>query len=165
MDRIPATLHAPSAPSDNTGVARWWAGLSDKQCGECVGLWDPRHDFCTHALTAEDDGQPAWRKLPLVVGRFTDPDDSSDGDDWRPDHFEHLLSHPEIWPLEADPWQVGGVCTRHEAARAALRAGHILAGFVCPLAATDCPMRRLLALLPGRDVRLRMISNAPLPKS
>jgi hypothetical protein len=72
--------------------------------------------------------------------------------DFPIDFYEYLVNH-EISLSDTRSYHV---CTQHEAAAAVVRAGLIPAAFACPLGRADCPMRRVLAVEPGRSLRLEV---------
>lgn len=144
MTLPPADL--PPSPAS----ADWWDSLSDSHRTELLALCDPRQDECFFGVDPEGGEPPAVRG-----GRFLPHDDAWGLEEWGPDWFDHLMEHPEwvelMRPVE---FHVGGVCTAHPTARAALAAGHIPAEFTCPFTSTSCPMRRFLESAPGFSVRL-----------
>ena len=150
MSPIPPDLSAPLLPGEDALLCAWWDGLSPDQRGTLANLFDPRQDDCFFGVDPEGGEPPTVRG-----GRFVPHDDAWGLEDWGPDWFDYLMEHPE-WVELMQPVQfhVGGVCTRHPAARAALAAGHIPADFDCPFASADCPMRRLVGASGGRSLRL-----------
>jgi flagellar motor switch/type III secretory pathway protein FliN len=66
------------------------------------------------------------------------------------DFYEYLVNHE----ITLDDGPKYHICTQHEAAESVVRAGTIPATFSCPLGRSSCPMRRLLAIDPGRSLRL-----------
>ena len=98
-----------------------------------------------------------------VRGRFQREDEISRKDEaedaFPKDLYEYFVNH-EISLAEERQYHV---CTAHEAARAALRAGVIPAGFACPLERAECPMRGVLALAPGRSLHLEIVVRLRCP--
>jgi hypothetical protein len=144
-------------PADSAVVLRWLAGLSASTRRELANLWDERGDSCSRSAETLGDGRSAWHRLPIVRGRFPRPGEVADDEEWRADHFEYLLDHPEIWVMDQPSdlrrsFHIG--CTAHRAARDVLKAGHIPADFACPLASAACPLRKLLSLAPGQSFHL-----------
>lgn len=115
--------------SDATEIHEWWRGLPS----------DVRHEL------TRDPGRPPRR----LVARFVEPDEPAEEPG---DFYEHLVNHE----VTLDDGPVFHICTALPEARAAIRAGRIPAGFVCPRAAADCPMRRLLGRRPGHDLQLSL---------
>lgn len=71
-------------------------------------------------------------------------------DDGNVELYEYLIAH-EVFLVEP---RGSFICTAHAAARAAVARGRIFPSFSCPLASSDCPMRALLDVAPGHEVRL-----------
>jgi hypothetical protein len=135
----------PDLPANVTATA-WWESLSAADQAELASLCDPRHDD----FFGPDADAPSVRG-----GRFVPHDDAWGLEDWGPAWFDHLLMNPELVEMWEPPqYRLGGICTRHPAARAVLAAGRISSDFACPFAASDCPMRRLLHASPTGSVRL-----------
>ncbi len=153
MPAFPLPLFVRSHPADAHAVQNWWDALPEADRAELMTLWDRRGNDCRFTHAADGDGAPAWHRLPIIEAEFAD--DDQPGDDWRPEWFDHLFSNPDEWVRWEPVWRTFFIgCTAHPAARAVLRAGFIPADFACPLASTDCPMRKLLEYEPGRSVRL-----------
>jgi hypothetical protein len=87
-----------------------------------------------------------------VVARFVEPGEVSEPAN---DFYEYLVNH-EICIDDGPKYHI---CSAHPDARAAVGAGYIPAGFRCPRGEKECPMRSLLALCPGRDVRLSLVRD------
>ncbi len=101
--------------------------------------------------TRQQDGSSVWHRVTIEVrGRFVDEDPGGVEEAFPLDFYEYLVNHEII--LDDGPKY--HVCTAHEAAESVVRAGTIPATFSCPLGRASCPMRRLLALDPGRSLRL-----------
>lgn len=90
-------------------------------------------------------------------GTFTDGDGGEE-ETFPVDLYEHVVAHEIVMIHE----QLFHVCTRHEAARWAIRTGRLPATFTCPLKQPGCPMRRLLALGQGRSLRFEENSPASI---
>jgi hypothetical protein len=121
--------------------------LSQTQAGEVAKWW--------RSLSADEQNElrNSGRRPPIrVVARFVEPGAGSEPAD---DFYEYLVNH-EIYIDDGPRFHI---CTAHPDARAAAAAGHIPAAFRCPRGETECPMRTLLDLCPGRDVRLSLVRD------
>jgi hypothetical protein len=153
QDRLTVGLNA----DDSAVVQQWLAGLSDATRRELAILWDDRGDTCSRSVETLEHGRARWNTLPIVRGRFVRPGEVADDEEWRADHFEYLLDHPEIW-IPEDPagprrsFHIG--CTSHQGARAVLATGRIPADFACPLNEALCPLLIILRLASGRSFQL-----------
>ncbi len=153
MSQLPPDLSAVVSPAENDSATAWWDGLSTAEQGELTTLSDPRQDECFFGVDPEGGEPPTVRG-----GRFIPHDDAWGLEEWGPDWFDYLMEHPEwVELMQPRQFELGGVCTAHPAARAALAAGHIPSDFTCPFAADDCPMRRLVS--GGRSLRLVGVSE------
>lgn len=136
-----------------------------------MALCDPRADACSYHRAPRQDGSSAWYGVNIRVrGRFVDATQEgaqgpeADRDERRDadygggqgasfvDFYEYLVNHE----ISLSDTRTYHICTRHEAAAEVVRAGMIPATFACPLGRADCPMRRLLAVEPGRSLRLEV---------
>jgi hypothetical protein len=159
MDEIPGQLVDGLSPDKGKEVAAWWAGLDDASRSHVADLCDPRQDESFFGAASD---------VPVVIGgRFVPGDDAAGWSEWHAELFDHLLSNPELVLFAPPVVRTFHVCTRHEAARAALAAGRIPADFQCPLGSGDCPLRRLLSVAPHQPraaLRLfgvRRLSSGP----
>src|SRR6266496_4636340 len=122
-------------------VQAWWAGLSDGTQSEILTLWDERVDTCFFTPMPEQPGENGSAAVPKVIGgKFASYEDTSGWDEWHAEYFDHLVNHPELVLLEPLVERTFYICTRHEAARAALAAGRIPPDFKCPFRLEGCPM-------------------------
>lgn len=148
---MPANQHACKLFALDGPAARWWDTLPEEAKRELELLWSDRAESCRFAC---DDGE--WKELPIVVGAVHFPNEDEDaaveGEDWNQDLYEYLINHPELALIEHGI--IHHICTRHPHARRVLRQGVIPKGFMCKLDQEACPMRALLAVQPGCDVRL-----------
>ena len=151
MDEMPADVLGRVAEDARAVVCRWWADLTDKQRGQLVAEWDERREMVFFTPEPGD----CWEMLPVVIGgRFIPKEQPLVSPEWHADYFEYLLKYPELL-VNAPAERVFALgCTAHPEARAALKAGCIPAGFTCPLANSECPMRKLLARAPGQSLVL-----------
>lgn len=151
MDELPADLLARIAAEARPAVERWWAGLSADDRRDALAAWDEAARDRFFAPSPD-----ALGPVPVVIGgRFVPAEQPLVGAEWHADYFEYLLKYPELLlvnEVQLRTFHIG--CTAHPEARAALAAGCIPAGFVCPLGSTDCPMRRMLAESPGQSIQL-----------
>jgi hypothetical protein len=120
-------------------IDEWWAKLDEFSRSEALHLWDD----CREA-----EGGLSVR----VEARFAEEQDEESDDFWHSDYYDYLVNH-EIYLFDGPRFHI---CTRHPVAAAAARAGVVPHDFCCPLRSTDCPMRRLLSLSPGKSLRLRV---------
>ena len=120
-------------------IEEWWAHLDASSRSEALQLW--------HDCSQRESGVTV-----RVEAEFTDDQDEVTDDFWHSDYYDYLVNH-EIYLFS-----VAGVhiCTQQPEAAAAVRAGIIPHGFTCPLQTANCPMRRVLALSPGKSLRLRV---------
>jgi hypothetical protein len=134
---VPRHLREGLSEADQARVEFWWGRLSAED----------RRRFATRR-----DRRPNVR----VVGRFTDEEGDLGRDEYPHefpiDLYEYLVNHE----ISLSDTRVYHICTRHQAAACAVRAGEIPASFSCPLDRSVCPMRRVLALRPGRSLTLHV---------
>jgi hypothetical protein len=131
----PASLTNRLAPPARAEVTRWW-----------------------HRLTTAERrtlGRDAGRPPRGVVGRFVEAGEREDAPGGVTDFYEYLVNH-EIFLEDGRPYHI---CSAHPEARAAVNAGHVPATFHCPRGIAECPMRRLLDVAPGHDLRLVQIGR------
>ncbi|WP_020475448.1 BTB/POZ domain-containing protein [Zavarzinella formosa] len=161
MDEFPAEMMARISEQARPVVWRWWDGLTPAEREEAVADWDERREAGFFAPLPGD----CWDQIPVVIGGRFVPAEQSQlvGPEWHADYFEYLLSYPELLLNEKRPLRTFGICTAHPEARSALASGCIPAGFVCPLASAECPMRRLLAGSPGQSLCLTGPVMLPKP--
>lgn len=155
---IPALFLEGLTEVESRLVRAWWGRLGGTARRRLAVLADARGESCAFSRSPRRDGSVAWYGVAVAVrGRFRREDAVSREDDaaeaFPVDLYEYLVNH-EISLAEERQYHV---CTAHEAARAALRAGVIPATFTCPLERAECPMRRLLALAPGRSLHLDVV--------
>src|SRR5262249_39496863 len=127
-------------------VNRFWRRLSAQDRRSLAVLYDERAESCSYSSERRRDGSSAWYGVSIeVVGRFTE---APERDEPEIDFYEYLVNHE----LSLGDVRRFHVCTRHEAAAAAVRRGLVPASFSCPRGLAECPMRRLLDLAPGRSL-------------
>lgn len=140
LRRAPEALRHGLSNDGERQLDAWWKRLSADDRRRLVALCD-RH-------------APALARRRLrVVGRFTEGDAAEEERAFPIDLYEYFVNH-EI-SLTDEP-RTYGICTRHPAAAQAVRAGLVPATFACPLNRPECPMRRVLALGRGRDLRFEV---------
>ncbi len=123
-------------------IDEWWAGLDSTSRSEALRLWGA----CQESGTEPE---------VCVEGSFTGSEEDAAGF-WHNDYYAYLVNH-EMYLLDGPKFHI---CTRHPVAEAAVRAGRIPHDFDCPLASTDCPMRRILGTHPGRTLKLKVTLRA-----
>ncbi len=120
-------------------VDNWWMDLDEPARRDVIQLW--REAALLHPVVA------------CVEARFRDEMESEANPElWHDDFYEYLVNH-EIYLLEEHEHHI---CTQHSAARAEVKAGAISSRFECPFFDVGCPMRKILALSPGKSVNLRI---------
>lgn len=130
----------------------WWLGLSLAEQAEFAQAYHARADDGSWYATV-GDGELRWHRLPVeLVGHFVDPEDRADHDLARQQLLEFVSNHEEIAFFLVEG--AFHICRAHPSARAVIRQGFIPADFECPLSDAACPMRRILAVCPGRAVQL-----------
>jgi hypothetical protein len=130
--KAPASLTRNLSISQSNQVMTWWRGLPPG---------------ARSALRDDPARPPAG-----VVARFVEPGASADAPEESTDFYEHLVNH-EVYIDDGPTFQI---CSAHPAARAVLACGHLPADFACPRGDAACPMRALLAIGDGRDVRFAL---------
>lgn len=150
-DELPSDILARIPADALPAVRQWWADMTPPARRFALTAWDPRREDSFFDPADGDD----WDQIPVVIGgRFVPPEQPLVGPEWHADYFEYLLKYPELL-LDHEPFTpIGGACTTHPEARAALASGCVPAGFACPLGLAECPLRRLLDREPGRSLRL-----------
>ena len=135
-----------------SGFAKLVKGLSTRDAGRVSRWWQdlsPAHRRDMER-TLDEGRRPARVRL---VGRFVmacvPPADPPHP---HIDFYEYLVNHE----VSLEDKHVSHICSAHPSARAAISSGTIRASFACPLANTECPMRRMLARAPGWDLRLAL---------
>lgn len=167
---MPRHFLAGLSPAELTIVNGWWSSLVTRDRRYLTTLSDSRADSCSYNRAPRPRGSSAWYGLAVEVqGHFIDdgftdaPRDGHPEDDYAPfpiDLYEYLVNH-EITLSSGETYHV---CTRHQAAAEVVRAGTIPATFSCPLRQPHCPMRRLLAVEPGRSLSLRLQLHSIISK-
>lgn len=151
MDELPAGVLAEVSEDARAVVCRWWADLTDKQRRQLLTAWDEQRETAFFSPLRGD----TEAGVPVVIGgKFVPAENPFISPEWHADYFEYLLKNPELLVNEKQVFILGGVCTAHPEARAALEAGGIPAGFTCPRANVDCPMRKWLDRAPGCSLML-----------
>jgi hypothetical protein len=150
MDEVPRQLLDGLSPEESEKVAVWWAQLTDAAQAEVAYLCDPLREECFFGVISED----AAAQVPVVIGgRFVPRDDVAGWEEWHAELFGHLLCNPELVVFAPPVVRTFHICTRHEAARAALAVGRIPVDFRCPLSLEECPMRQLLSVAPNNSLQ------------
>lgn len=162
---IPAHFLAGLTEVEARLVLAWWGRLRSTARRRLAVHADARGESCAYSRAPRRDGSVAWYGVKVAVrGRFRRGEDGASkerGEDPFPiDLYEYLVGH-EISLSDQRQYHV---CTAHEAARAAVRAGVIPATFRCPLERPDCPMRRMMGLAPGRPLHLDLVVR-PAPRA
>jgi hypothetical protein len=110
-------------------IRKWWRALP----------WRERHAM-----------RPCEGRAPRgVTARFVE---DSGTDDEGLDFYEYLVNHDIV----LDDGRRFHICSAHPQARQVLASGLLPAGFRCPIGRDECPMRAILAVSPGRHVRLAL---------
>lgn len=144
-------LGAGLSKAERRLIDGWWRRLPARDRRELEASLDPRADSCSFSRTPNPDGSSAWHGVAIKVqGRFVVGDGDRDDEAFPIDFYEYLVNHE----ISLSDGRTYHICTQHEAAEAVVRAGTIPAAFTCPLGKSSCPMRRVLALEPGRSLRL-----------
>ena len=104
----------------------WWRTLSPAQ----------RRSLCDGGRTPRD----------VVVVRFVEPGSSEE--EPTADFYEYLANHE----ITLDDGRTFHICSH---ARTVVSSGRLPVGFECPRGVSDCPMRRLLDVVPEHDVVFR----------
>lgn len=132
--RAPALLTRGLSAPQRFDVTSWWRGLAPAD---------------RRGLRADVGRPPAG-----VVGHFVEAGspDAREDNDGPSDYYEYLVNHE----ISLEDRRVFHICSAHPEARAVLTAGEIPAGFRCPRADAACPMRVLLDLAPGSNLRLAL---------
>jgi hypothetical protein len=129
--------------------------LSATQASDVDGWWNGLAPAERDSLRRDAGRPPAG-----VLARFTDGESVGDDGDDATDFYEYLVNH-EIY---LDDGRTFHICSAHPQARGCLAAGHVPSTFQCPRRDAGCPMRALLDLAPGRDVRLSLVTDPRLPR-
>lgn len=147
---IPHALLADLPAEEQTAARQWWATLTPQQQLDFTLSWDQRADDGAW-FGAVSDGVLEWHPLPVeLVGEFVDPVNDADHHLFKQQLLEYVSNHEDIQFFMVDG--ALHICRAHPAARGVIRAGRLPADFTCPNADDACPMRRLLARCPGKDV-------------
>ncbi len=154
MEKLPAEILL-ALPSDaHPAVERWWSALAVEERREATAAWDSRREVRFFEPQADDKGHlDEWEQVPEVLGgRFVPHDDSVRMHEWLDDWVEYLEGHEEVilLPRVVMVYRTFHICQAEPAARAVAASGLLPAGFVCPVAASECPMRRVQAVAPNR---------------
>lgn len=136
---MPMMFREALASAGLRAIDEWWAHLDTSARSEALHLW--------YECSQAESGLAV-----RVEAQFADERDEDTGDFWHSDYYDYLVNH-EIYLFDVPGVHI---CTQHPVAAAAVRAGFIPRDFSCPLQASDCAMRRLLAHAPGRSLRLRV---------
>ena len=150
--QLPDDLVDNATPAQALAAEQWWEGLSARTRADFSLMWDQRAE--DSALYGFVDGDElVWRELPLeLVGEFIEPDSAPfSHDELQQQLLEFVNNHEEIEFFIVE--RKFHICRAHAAARQIVADGILPADFSCPLSSDDCPMRRLLALEPGKSLR------------
>lgn len=155
---VPAHFLQGLTEAETRLVHAWWRRLRGTARRRLAALADARGESCAYGRAPRRDGSVAWYGVAVAVrGRFRREDlcrrKDEEEDAFPVDLYEYLVNH-EIFLAEERHYHV---CTAHEAARAAVRAGVVPATFSCPLERPECPMRRVLDTSPGRALHLDVV--------
>ncbi|HEY8505756.1 MAG TPA: hypothetical protein VIL46_14320 [Gemmataceae bacterium] len=148
-----------AVPEDaRPAVQRWWASLPEAERQEVASLWDERREVYFFAPQANDAGRADdWEQVPAVAGgRFVPHDDSVRMEEWLEDWQEYVSGHEELvlLPRVVVVFRTFHICRAEPAAREVVASGLLPAGFRCPAAAEDCPMRRVQRVAPNQGLHL-----------
>jgi len=150
---VPVALLSGLTAEQKEAVGRWWVNVPPHLQDELRSHWEAEADTCAFSQVPGVDGLE-WKDVPIAIGaRFLPKDgDDDEADGWNVDFYEYLVNNPEL-AIHVNNITYH-ICRSHPAARAALAKGLIPASFDCPLANADCPMKKLLAVAPGRSLSL-----------
>ena len=131
MTKAPGVAIEAVSADRQREVSRWWARLPK---GERRWL------------------RRSWRTDVSLTGRFVARRKRPETLAEHPhlDWYEYLVAH-EIVLGDGPRYHI---CSAHTAARRAILDGILRTDFVCPLRRAACPMRLVLDVAPGRDLRL-----------
>lgn len=138
LPALPMLFREALSNAGMVAIDEWWKQLDELARAEALRLW-------------HDCGQSESELSVRVEARFIEEQEEDVGF-WHSDYYDYLVNH-EIYLFKVPG---AHICTRHPVAEAAARAGIIPHDFSCPFGSTDCPMRRLLAVSPGRSLKLRV---------
>jgi hypothetical protein len=134
---LPMMFREALASAGLRAIDEWWAHLDAPSRSEALQLW--------HECSQAESGLAV-----RVEARFAEDHEEKAGEFWHSDFYDYLVNH-ELYFFRERSFHI---CTRHPKVAGAVRAGFIPHDFTCPLESGDCAMRRLLALSPGKSVRL-----------
>ena len=124
-------------------VDQWWSGLEPLAREQVLRLWEA----CSLDAGPEETNQVGGVR---VEGQFVDGEEGPGF--WDPAFYDYLVNH-EIFLSEKPRFHI---CVRHPVARQAVERGLIPADFECPFGDSECQMRKVLDLSPGKSLRLRL---------
>jgi hypothetical protein len=156
MRSIPADA-LKAVPADaRRAVDNWWISLSDVEREKTASLWDRRRESCFfERQTSEDGTRDSWNRVPAVTGgRFVPHDDSIRMHEWLEDRMEYVLGQDDFLLGQVLVFRTFHICQAEPAARAVTESGVLPLDYVCPLNLSECPMRRLQSLAPGKSIHL-----------
>jgi hypothetical protein len=125
-------------------VVTWWLELDFSSRRQVHQLWAD--------CIAANAGQHI---VACVEGEFVEDEEMDDGGFWHQELYNYLVNHELHFDEDHHRYFFQG-CTQHPLAKAAIAAGRIPSNFTCGLDATSCPMKKILAVAPGKTMRLRL---------
>lgn len=140
-------------------VDQWWSGLEPLAREQVLRFWEA----CSLDSGPEETNETSGVGV-RVEGEFVDGEEGQGF--WDPAFYDYLVNH-EIFLSEKPRFHI---CTRHPVARQAIQRGLIPADFQCPFGDSECQMRKVLGLSPGKSLRLRLAFyrkpelTGPIPK-
>jgi len=136
---LPLLLREVLDESGLADVETWWADLDTSAQIDILDLWS---DCASYGGRV---------RLQVEIHPVETGNEYAD-QFWNADFYEFLVNHEAYLEREKKVH----ICTRHAAARTAVQSGAILPDFSCPLENRDCPMRRVLSVCSGKQVRLSL---------
>lgn len=153
MEMMPDALLEALDVSRRVEVEAWWSMLPEAARRDFVGMWDRRAEDTAWAGYLDGE-RLVWQELPIeLVGELVDDDVDFEHDELKQNLLEYINNHEEVqfFLLERELH----ICRAHASARKVLTDGFLPADFVCPLGASDCPMRTILIHAGGKSVMIR----------
>lgn len=157
MSRLPEHVLENLTPEERERTIRWWWSISHQDRADIELLWDERAE--DSAFVGElKDNEIIWHSLPIkLIGMFVDEENPIDRKLELSHLYEYIANHNATFFLENRTFF--RICRAHPVAREALRNGLIPASFECPFAHQDCPMKKILAVQPGKSVLVEIHPN------
>ncbi len=157
LEQLPVGL-ARSLPADALVHARsWWEALPAPERRRLDALWEESPE--------DPEGEPEAVAVLLDARFLASPDhelflERAERREHAHSLYEWAVQHDDM-PLFFKDTIIFGVCRAHPMARSVLRAGVLPADLQCPLGREACPMRRMLAVEPGRTAELSIAGVVP----